>query len=73
MPLKKLNASGKRASRRGAGAVLYLLSDLAAWVTGQLIPVDGGASIRPGYLDEAGLPVFVRDPVVRKKILGQKD
>jgi len=56
-----------------AGAVLYLLSDLAAWVTGQLIPVDGGASIRPGYLDEAGLPVFVRDPVVRKKILGQKD
>lgn len=56
-----------------AGAVLYLLSDLAAWVTGQLIPVDGGASIRPGYLDEAGLPVFVRDPIVRKKILGQKD
>ncbi|MBK7951529.1 MAG: SDR family oxidoreductase [Deltaproteobacteria bacterium] len=56
-----------------AGAVLYLLSDLAAWVTGQLIPVDGGASIRPGYLDEEGLPVFVRDPVVRRQIRGGKD
>jgi hypothetical protein len=42
-------------------------------VTGQLIPVDGGASIRPGYLDEEGLPVFVRDPAVRWQIRGGKD
>ncbi len=53
-----------------AGAVLFLLSDLAAWITGQLIPVDGGASIRPGYLDETGLPVFVRDPALRRQLLG---
>jgi NAD(P)-dependent dehydrogenase (short-subunit alcohol dehydrogenase family) len=55
-----------------AGAVLFLLSDLAAWITGQLIPVDGGASIRPGYLDEENLPVFVRDPEVRRTFRGEK-
>ena len=55
-----------------AGAVLFLLSDLAEWITGQLLPVDGGASIRPGYLDEAGLPVFVRDRALRRRLLGDE-
>lgn len=55
-----------------AGAVLFLLSDLAAWISGQLIAVDGGASIRPGYLDETGLPVFVRDAALRARLLGKK-
>jgi 3-oxoacyl-[acyl-carrier protein] reductase len=55
-----------------AGAVLFLLSDLAEWITGQLLPVDGGASIRPGYLDEAGLPVFVRDRALRQRLLGDE-
>lgn len=56
-----------------AGAVLFLLSDLAEWISGQVIPVDGGASVRPGYLDETGLPVFVRDPAMRKRLLGDRN
>jgi NAD(P)-dependent dehydrogenase (short-subunit alcohol dehydrogenase family) len=52
-----------------AGAVLFLLSDLASWITGQMLAVDGGASIRPGYLDETGLPVFVRNPELRRRLL----
>lgn len=53
-----------------AGAALFLLSDLAAFVTGQVIAVDGGASIKPSYLGEDGLPVFVEDPVLRARLFG---
>ncbi|NLP84141.1 SDR family oxidoreductase [Microbacterium sp. CFH 90308] len=30
-----------------AGPVAFLLSDDAAWITGQTVPIDGGAGIRP--------------------------
>jgi NAD(P)-dependent dehydrogenase (short-subunit alcohol dehydrogenase family) len=64
--------------RRGApsdiaGAVLYLLSDLAAFVTGHTLVVDGGSSARPSFLDDENVPVFVRDPRLRSRLLQPRD
>jgi len=52
-----------------ARAALFLLSDLSEWITGQVIAVDGGASIKPAYLDDDGLPVFVNDAALRTRLL----
>lgn len=48
-----------------ADAALFLLSDLAAYVTGHTLVVDGGSSLgHPGGDD---LPVFVTNPAVRAR------
>ena len=51
-----------------AAAALFLCSDLATFVTGHTLVVDGGASVKPSYVDADNLPVFVRDPEVRARI-----
>jgi NAD(P)-dependent dehydrogenase (short-subunit alcohol dehydrogenase family) len=56
-----------------AGAVLYLLSDLAAYVSGQTIAIDGGALARAPYTDGDNLPVFVTDPVLRGRLTGTEE
>jgi 3-oxoacyl-[acyl-carrier protein] reductase len=53
-----------------ANAVVFLLSDQASWITGQVLCVDGGSSVLPSYLDEHLLPVFVHDEAFRAKLLG---
>jgi NAD(P)-dependent dehydrogenase (short-subunit alcohol dehydrogenase family) len=64
--------------RRGApadiaGAVLYLLSDLAGFVTGHTLVVDGGSSARPSFLDADNVPVFVRDAELRAGLLQPRE
>jgi NAD(P)-dependent dehydrogenase (short-subunit alcohol dehydrogenase family) len=56
-----------------AGAVLYLLSDLAGYVTGQTLSIDGGALARAPYNDGDNLPVFVSDPALREKLIGSPE
>jgi NAD(P)-dependent dehydrogenase (short-subunit alcohol dehydrogenase family) len=43
MPLRRLGEPDDIGN-----AALYLASDLASWVTGHVLVVDGGAMIRPG-------------------------
>ena len=54
-----------------AKAVLFFMSDLAAYVTGQVLCVDGGTSVRPAVNDADELPVFVHNEELRARLTGR--
>lgn len=54
-----------------AAAVLFLISDLAAYTTGAVIPVEGGALNRLGLFDEDNVPVHVTNPAILARINGE--
>lgn len=44
-----------------ATSALYLLSDMAGYVTGQCLAVDGGVSVKWSHLDSDNCPAYARD------------
>ena len=42
-----------------AGTVLFLLSDIATYLTGQCVTVDGGISLKWSHLREDNTPLLI--------------
>ena len=66
---RKAIAMGRRARpEEQAGAILFLLSDLASYITGQTVLVDGGLNLKWSHLDAENTSLFLRDPGFREAI-----
>lgn len=64
IPLGRRGAVGETAA-----AVLFLLSDLASYITGQCIPVDGGLSLRMAhYGPRHNIPEFLESETARQRL-----
>jgi 3-oxoacyl-[acyl-carrier protein] reductase len=51
-----------------AGAILFLLSDLSSYITGQTILVDGGLSLKWTHLRDDNTSLFLKDESFRQAI-----
>ncbi|GAA4953352.1 SDR family oxidoreductase [Yinghuangia aomiensis] len=70
-----LSKRGVPLGRRGtpddiAAAVLFLISDLSAYTTGAVLPVEGGALQRIALFDDDNVPVHVTNPDILGRIKG---
>ena len=54
-----------------AGTVLFLLSDVAGYLTGQCVTVDGGISLKWSHLREDNTPLLITNEGFLKAMKGE--